>query len=187
MVGGKVVNAFYEKGMSAKTVIHRDSALSENSKVASLSQNVVRHMRNTSERLDIQERVAVVNKFTQRMANSGYSKQQAKKIIISGLKGYEAARKRAENSGLRLHRSAKSGAEGRNIRKLLAKISWYKERDTEGAGDEESESDDEPYDRFLITPPRRAQQEGKTMSPWEPVLFFLANPRGRVRCKAKGD
>ena len=33
--------------MSAKTVIHKVSALSENSKMASLSQNVVRHMRNT--------------------------------------------------------------------------------------------------------------------------------------------
>ena len=51
MEGGRVVNTFYEKEMSAKTVIHRDSALSENSKMASLSQNMVRHMRNTSERL----------------------------------------------------------------------------------------------------------------------------------------
>ena len=64
-----------------------------------------------------------------------------------------------------MHRSAKSGAEGRNIRKLLAKTSWYKERDTEAARSEES--DDEPYDRFLVTPPRRAQQEGRAMSPWD--------------------
>ena len=81
--------------MSAKTVIHRDSALSENSKIASLSQNVVRYIRNTSERLNINEKVEVVNKFTQRMATSGYSKQQAKRVIISGLKGYETAGKRA--------------------------------------------------------------------------------------------
>ena len=116
--------------------------------MASLSQNVVRHIRNTSERPDISERVKVVNKFTQRMANSGYSKQQAKRVVISSLKGYEAARKRAAKSCVRMHRSAKSGAEGRNIRKLLAKTSWYKERGTEAAGEEES--DDEPYDRFLI-------------------------------------
>ena len=87
--------------MSAKTVIHRDSALSENSKMASLSQNVVRHMRNTSERLDIKERVRVVNKFGQRMANSGYTIQQAKRVIVSGLRGYEAARLRAAKSGVR--------------------------------------------------------------------------------------
>ena len=151
--------------MSAKTVIHKVSALSENSKMASLSQNVVRHMRNTSERLDISERVKVVNKFRQRMANSGYSKQQAKRVVISGLKGYEGVRRRAVKSGVRMHWSAKSGAEGRNIKKLLAKTSLYKERDPEAAGEEES--DGEPYDRFLITPPRRAQQESKAMSPWD--------------------
>ena len=103
MEGGKFVNTFYEKEMSAKTVIHRDLALSENSKMASLSQNVVRHMRNTSERFDISERVKVVNKFTQRMANSRYSKQQAKRVIISGLKGYKAARWRSVKSGVRMH------------------------------------------------------------------------------------
>ena len=58
------MKTFFEKKMSAKTVIHNDSALPENSKMASLSQNVVRHMRNTSEGFGMQERVAVVNKFT---------------------------------------------------------------------------------------------------------------------------
>ena len=52
-------------------MIHRDSVLSENSKMASLSQNMVRHMRNTSERLPVEERVVVVNKFTQRLAKRG--------------------------------------------------------------------------------------------------------------------
>ena len=139
MEEGRVVNTFYEKEKSAKTVIHKDSALSENSKMASLSQNVVRHMRNTSERLDISERVKVVNKFRQRMANSGYSEQQSKRVIISGLKGYEAARWRVVKSGVRMHHSAKSGAEGRNLNKLLAKTSWYKERDSKAAGEEESD------------------------------------------------
>ena len=29
------------------------------------------------------------------------------------------------------------------------------------------ESDGEPYERFLITPPKRTQQESKAMSPWD--------------------
>ena len=115
-----MLNTFFEKEMSAKMVIHKDSALPENSKIASLSQNVVRHIRNTSERLEVKDRVTVLNKFTQRMANSGYSKAQARRVIVFGLKGYEAARKRAEKSGVRMHRNVKAGAEGRNIRKLLA-------------------------------------------------------------------
>ena len=95
--------------------------------MASLLQNVVRHMRNTREKLDLKERVIVINKFTQRMANSGYTRQQARRVIVSGLKGYETARKRAVKSGIRMHMSASAGAEGRNIRKLLAKTSWYNE------------------------------------------------------------
>ena len=66
---------------------------------------------------------------------------------------------------MRMHQSAKSGAVGRNIKKLLANTSWYKERDPEAAVEEVS--DGEPYDRFLITPPRRAQQESKAMSSWD--------------------
>ena len=59
MEGGRVLNPFYEKEMSAKTVIHRNLALSENSKTASLSKMWFRHMRNNSERLDTKERVIV--------------------------------------------------------------------------------------------------------------------------------
>ena len=48
-----------------------------------------------------------------------------------------------------MHRSAKAWSEGRNIRKLLAKTSWYKERDPEAAGEAGTDSDNEPFDRFL--------------------------------------
>ena len=64
-----------------------------------------------------------------------------------------------------MHRSAKAGAEGRKLKKLFAKTSWYKERDSLAAG--EAESDSEPFDRFLVSPPRRAQQESKAVSPWD--------------------
>ena len=50
-------------------------------------------MRNTSERLPIKERVVVVNKFTQRVANSGYSRDQARRFIIAGLRCYDAAKR----------------------------------------------------------------------------------------------
>ena len=66
-----------------------------------------------------------------------------------------------------MHRSAKAWSEGRNIRKLLAKTSWYKERDPEAAGEAGSDSDNEPFDRFLITPPRRTPHESRAMSTWD--------------------
>ena len=51
---------------------------------------------------------------------------------------------------------------GEEHQKTLCK---NKERDPEAAGEEES--DGEPYDRFLITPPRRTRHESKAMSPWD--------------------
>ena len=99
------------------------------------------------------------------MVNNCYTEQLAKRVIVSGPRRYEAARQRVAKSGVRMHRSAKSGAEGRNLKKLLSKTSPYKERDAEAAGG--VESDGEPYDRFLITPPKRTQQESKAMSPWD--------------------
>ena len=54
--------------------------------------------------------------------------------------------------------SEKARAEGRNILKLLAKISWYKEREEEAAGEAESDGDGQ-FDRYLIiNRPRRAGQ-----------------------------
>ena len=85
---------------------------------------------------------------------SRYGKQQTRRVIVSGLKWYEAARSRAKKSGIRMHRSTKAGAEGRNIKKLLAKTSWYKERDLEAAG--EAELGEELFDRYMITLPCRA-------------------------------
>ena len=62
-----------------------------------LSQNILRHMRNTSKRLPIEERIEVVNSFTQRLANSGYQREQARRVVVPGLKGYEAARRSLES------------------------------------------------------------------------------------------
>ena len=60
--------------------------------MASLSQNMVRHMRNTSERVTIEERIRVVNCFTKKLANSGYTRDQARRVVEAGLQGYEKAR-----------------------------------------------------------------------------------------------
>ena len=73
-------------------------------------------MKNVSERLPIQERISVLDGFCQKLANSGYSRTQARRIIISGLKGYEGIRLKAEKAGKNIYRSAKEGQSGRNLK-----------------------------------------------------------------------
>ena len=142
-------------------------------KMASLSQNMVRHMRNTSERVTIEERIRVVNCFTKKLANSGYTRDQARRVVEAGLKGYEKAKRKATKSGKRMHRSAKSGAAARNMKKLLAKTSWYKESvgsSEDGSSKDGSSEDGEEKEtgaRYLFTPPRNgAGKVSGVMRPW---------------------
>ena len=64
----RVISNFYSNPMATQKLIHRDSAMGKNSNMASLAQNMIRHMRNTSERLLIEERIRVVNIFTMKLA-----------------------------------------------------------------------------------------------------------------------
>ena len=125
---GRIMYKYYEKPMAAKTVIHKQSALAENSKMASLSQEMVRRMKTTSERIPMKERVQVVDDFSIKLITSGYGREQAGRIITAGLMGYENALRRDRDGKGKLHKSAADGAAARNRRKLLAKSNWFKKK-----------------------------------------------------------
>ena len=147
---GRLMHTFFEKKMASSKVIHKDSALGENCKMASLSQNLVRRLKNTCGRLPEWERTVVVDNFTTKLANSGYTRVQARRIVVSGIKGYEAIRRRAAEQGGKIHRSARSGAAARNRKKLTGKTSWYKEKD----GDEDPVDEELKRSSILFTPPK---------------------------------
>jgi hypothetical protein len=118
---------FFEKPMASNQVIHIDSALPENSKMSSLNNEVGRRMTNTSELLQMEDRVEMLNRYAQKLTNSGYGLDQTRKILVGGLKGYE---KRLEQSkgGRPLHQSAASSRGQRYTKKLTAKTSWFKDK-----------------------------------------------------------
>ena len=53
--------------MSNKHVIHRKSALGVNMKVASLVQNLIRRMKNTSELVNMDTRLKIINEYTNQL------------------------------------------------------------------------------------------------------------------------
>ena len=124
----KVLYSFYEKPMARKTLIQRKSALGENVKIASLTQNLIRRMKNTSELLPDDERIQIVENYVTQLKASGYSEEQCKRIIEAGLKGYETLLRKCLNGTAKMHRSAEEGAETRRVKKLLGKSNWFKER-----------------------------------------------------------
>ena len=125
---GLIKYSFYQKPMAKKTLIARKSALPENTKVASLSQNLVRRMKHCSELLPDSERKRIVDTFANQVHGSGYSESQTKKIIRAGLTGYENLRKKVLQGKARMHRSAGEGYEGRKRKKLLDPGNWFKQK-----------------------------------------------------------
>ena len=116
---GVILYSFFEKGVSAKEVMRQNTALSENTKVSSLAQDLIRRMKHTSILLPMTQRVEVINEFTKKMLSSGYDKEQTKSVTVAALKGYEKAVERHEAGVRPLHLKAKYGLSGRNRKKLL--------------------------------------------------------------------
>ena len=134
MEGSKVRYTFFQKSMAKKTLIHRKSALGENTKISSLTQNIIRRMKNIGEEVEMKERIRVVDEFTDQMLFSGYSAEQTRRIIIAGLKGYENLLKKAERGQTRIHRPAADGLATRKRKKLLGKGNWFQPRKKEENG-----------------------------------------------------
>ena len=70
MEDNKIMYSFYQKEVANKAVINKLSALSENVKVASLTQNLIRRCKNTSELLPVEVRLAVIDEFVEQVLAS---------------------------------------------------------------------------------------------------------------------
>ena len=116
--------------MASNMVIQKRSAMPENMKIATLNQEVIRRMVNTSEDLDVAERVKVVDEYAQKRVNSGYGVEQTRNIIIGGLKGYERKLKLSRDvtnpKWQPLHPPASYNIQGRRRKKILEKSNWFK-------------------------------------------------------------
>ena len=96
--------SYFEKPTSSPYVTLENSAWAWSNKHSSLAQDLVRRMSNMTERLDQDIRNEVINNFELKLKISGYSRDQARVIITSGLKGYENRRRREMEGGIPLHR-----------------------------------------------------------------------------------
>ena len=126
--GQKILYSYFEKLVSKKTAIMKKSALGENMKISSLTQEVIRRMKNTSLDVDMKERISIINKYHKRLQRSGYELQQIKKIISAGLLGWERIKKIAAESGGNINRSASETFIKRNTNRLLGKSTWYRRK-----------------------------------------------------------
>ena len=69
--------------MATNTVLHAKTALSDSTKLSSLSQEVVRRLLNTSRRLEDTVRMETLEAFSQKMRNSGHTMGYVEKALLS--------------------------------------------------------------------------------------------------------
>merc|ERR1711940_489215 len=104
----------------------------ENTRRSTLNQELIRRMVNTSEMVNIEHRVEVIDKYAQKLINSEYSVAQARKAVIEGLKGYERLLSLSKDKGnprwKPLHLSAGWNKRNRRIAKQMSKTNWYKDK-----------------------------------------------------------
>ena len=109
------------------------TALSENTKYSSLSQEVVRRLLHTSRRLPDSTRMDKLEELSQKMANSHHSLKFIKEILTSGIKSYTT---KVKNSLLDkkhpeykpLYMATNFKAVERWKTKQMAKENWYLDR-----------------------------------------------------------
>ena len=126
----KCLFLYFEKSMTPDMVLHSRSAMPEATRRSTLNQELIRRMVNTSEMIDMKERVAVIDKYAVKLMNSEYTLEQTRNIIIGGLKGYERLLSLSLDTSnpkwKPLHMSAGWNERNRRIAKQRVKNGWYK-------------------------------------------------------------
>jgi hypothetical protein len=118
-----------------------DSTIPAIARLLNENHKVIRRMRNTSELLPMAVRNGIVKDYGQKLLNSGYSLDQARKICMAGLKGYESDLKESRRPGGRkLHRSAAESSGSRYRKKLTGKSEWFRTPRTTEDNDREDSS-----------------------------------------------
>ena len=128
--------SFFEKPTAANRCLQEDTALNHNSLIMSLSNEVGRRLDNCSPTIPTTEKVEILDKFSQKLVNSGHTMKTVRTILVGGIKGYLRKVARSLEKGEPLHRSSKQSSKARRTKKLLARTDWFRKEKEEGSTQE---------------------------------------------------
>ena len=124
-----IMYRFFEKPTNPNTVLHFRTAMAEDSKIRSLTNEVIRRLLTTGEMISDTARCQILDSFAQKMMNSGYGLMQIRRVILSGIKGYEKMVKKSKAGGRSLHRSSGESSTARARKKLTEKSERFRKTD----------------------------------------------------------
>ena len=123
-------HSFYEKEMRSQILTMKNSSQSEQSKYSILVNELTRRFEVLDSRIEISEKIEIIDHYTQQLVNSGYAYDQIRDIIESSLKGVKRKEERRKLAPKR-YKSAEETIGERNVKKLTEATSWYREKETE--------------------------------------------------------
>lgn len=122
----RIMHEFYSKDVSSKLLIHKDAALSLNTKRIILTQQCLRVILNCSPYL---KRGIVENHLTYfmlRMQCSGYDRPLRYEVLKSACNAFDKIKEKGVNEGVPIYRSKRYRRSQRRKEKDLKKKDWYK-------------------------------------------------------------
>ena len=121
IVENKVEYRFYKKKLSNRMTIMASSALPPNVKRATMTNEVLRRLRNTKRGLSWSIFADTVSEFSNDMKNMGYSEGFRSKVIQAALTGYRRQCQLADTGARPLHRPRDYDRVNRRNKKLMSR------------------------------------------------------------------
>ena len=86
--GVSIRHSYYEKPSTSPLVFHGRGAVATRQKIITLAEEVRRRMMNADQDHSKEERLMILEKFSQKLIDSGYGQEVRQEILTSGLTRY---------------------------------------------------------------------------------------------------
>ena len=117
---------FYRKPMARCTPMLAKTALPENVKVATISQEIIRRLKNTLRHLPPEFTNKVIEEYVADLKRGGFHPSWIEKTVNSAITGYlKMVRAELDGTGY-VNRPSHVNKTKRRFNKLLGKSTWYK-------------------------------------------------------------
>ena len=116
----------FEKPTSSNLTMQSRSAMEQNTKIGIMGNEVIRRLLNSGGAIGNNERWEALDGYAVKLLTSGYTLEVTRRIILSGIRGFEAKVKRREQGGIPLYRTAAESGKSRNRKKIIGKSTWFK-------------------------------------------------------------
>ena len=126
---GKILYKFYEKPVARKSVVRAESAITERTKRAILTQEGIRRLLNTSEEYPKEVTDEILSEYMQKLFNSGYDQKFRTEILASVRNGYQKIQDLVKSGVRPRHRDRDFEKEERIKKKERNKYNWFKAKE----------------------------------------------------------